>query len=138
MKTRRWPWFLMIVVVVAAAWMGVTENRLHRSPRPVSEGEVEAAAETLLVRKLSGPRYFHLPADGPIEDGGPWIEAADAVAQVPGIAAERHLDPEATRLVERLIDSMAEAHPHRMVGGKRIHLPRLNLSLDAVNNKDAR
>lgn len=133
MKTRRWPWFLLIAAV---AWMGVANYRA-RLPRPVSEGEVEAAAGTLLVKKLSGPRYFQMPAGGLVEEGGPWIEVADAWSQVPRIAAERHLDPAATRLLERLMKSMAEAHPHRMVGGQRIHLPRLNLSLDGINNKDA-
>jgi K+-transporting ATPase c subunit len=138
MRKKRWPWLILIAAMIAAGWTGVASYQNHRLPRPVSEREAEAVAETLLVRKLSGPRYFQVPADGPVEEGGPWIEEADAWSQVPRIAAERQMDRETTRLVERLIDRMAEAHPHRMVGGMRIHLPRLNLSLDEINNKNAR
>lgn len=130
MKRMLWLWFILAAAVVAVAGVFMVRDQAHDRLRPVSKDEAISAAETLLVKKLSGPRYFNATADEPDQEGGPWIDVADAWAQLPRIATARKLDSEAKELVGRLIDGMAESHPHRMVGGKRFNLPRLNLSLD--------
>jgi hypothetical protein len=38
----------------------------------------------------------------------------------------------AEHAIGQLIVKLAEPHPYRVVGGRRIHLLRLNLSLDAI------
>lgn len=128
--TRRWIIATLMALAVAATVIMLQP----RKPvvEPVSATDEAAAAEALLAAKLSGPRYFNPQVDVALEDRGRWIEVFDAVSQVPRIAAERHLGPEAVQAVRQLIVELSEPHPYRMVGGQRINLLRLNLSLDAI------
>ena len=128
--TRRW-------IITTAPALAVTAvvcmlNARRPAIEPVSATDEAAAAEALLAAKLCGPRYFNPQVVIALEDRGQWIEVFDAVSQVPSIAAERHLAPEAVLAVRQLIVELAEPHPYRMVGGQRINLLRLNLSLDAL------
>jgi potassium-transporting ATPase KdpC subunit len=132
MKPTLWRWILLTTMVVAVAVAGIVKFRGHRAVRPVSTREEIAVAERLLVDKLSGPRYFNAPASGIPEEGGPWIDAKDARSQVERVVAERKLGPEGHRKVEQFIEKLTEPYPSRMVGGERINLLRLNLSLDAI------
>ncbi len=132
MKTKACRWTIvtvaLLIAVIAIGWV----TYLTRGVSPVSEKEEIAVATALLAEKLSGPRYFNAPVPGISEEGGPWIDVADAESQLARIAAERKLRPEAIRELEQLIVKLTESHPSRIVGGKRINLPRLNLSLDSI------
>lgn len=132
MKTKACRWTIvtvaLLIAVIAIGWV----TYLTRGVSPVSEKEEIAVATALLAEKLSGPRYFNAPAPGTSEEGGPWIDVADAESQLARIAAERKLRPDAIRELEQLIVKLTEPHPSRIVGGKRINLPRLNLSLDSI------
>ncbi|MEO5715644.1 MAG: potassium-transporting ATPase subunit C [Luteolibacter sp.] len=123
---------MLVIAVIAIGWI---KYPMRHGVLPVSEREAIHAAESLLARKLSGPRYFNVPVAGIKEEGGPWIGAADARSQVPKITAERKLGPESAREIDRLIGQMTEPHPSRMVGGERINLLRLNLSLDSIKDQ---
>ena len=131
MNTKTLRWILVssgTAVLTAAAivcYKCCGDDGIH----PVSEQAAIAAAEQLLVQKLSGPRYF---SPSYWENGEPWIEVDDAWAQVPRVVAERNLGPDAKHAIGQLIDKMSQPHPHRMVGGERINLSRFNLSLDAI------
>lgn len=132
MKTKACRWTIvtvaLLIAVISIGWV----TYLMRGVSPVSEKEEIAVATALLAEKLSGPRYFNAPVPGTSEEGGPWIDVADAESQLARIAAERKLRPEAIRELEQLIVKLTEPHPSRIVGGKRINLPRLNLSLDSI------
>lgn len=127
MKTSAPHW-----TIIGAAAVMCLSSCGKQEPAPVSIEDERATADALLVTKLSGPRYFNVPADPVPEDGGPWIKAHEARAQMPRVIAERKLGPDGARAVERLIDEMTEHHPSRVLGGTRINLPRLNLSLDSI------
>lgn len=133
-KSRRWiPGCLIALVLTLAAAASIFFFYPNdHAIRPVSDRAEKATAETLLAHKLSGPRYFNASAEASPDDGGLWIDVADAWPQVPRIAAERKLGPAATRELGRLIEKLSEPHPYRVVGGERINLPRLNLSLDTI------
>jgi hypothetical protein len=122
------------VVVMALAVVALPLRNVLRSPRvhPASIEEERIAADAVLAEKLSGPQYFHAPAGVLQEHDGPWIGQIEAIAQMPHVVAERNLGPEGARAVELLINTLAEPHPSRAVGGMRIHLLRLNLSLDSI------
>lgn len=126
MKSRNLHWIILGVATMCISACG------KREPAPVSLEEERAAADALLVAKLSGPRYFSAAADAVPEDGGPWIKVHEARSQMPRVIAERKLGPEGVRAVELLIETMTEHHPSRVLGGTRINLPRLNLSLDSI------
>lgn len=133
MKTTTRRWLIIGVIALAAAVVAVVILCPHEgAPQPVSTREESAAAEALLAAKLSGPRYFNPQAAVALEGNGHWIWVDDAWSQVPRIVAERKLGPEAQQAIGRLIVKLAEPHPYRMVGGQRINLLRLNLSLDAL------
>lgn len=119
-------------IIFGVATMMVFSACGKREPTPVSIEEERAAADALLVEKLSGPRYFNAPGDTVPEDGGPWIKVHEARSQMERVIAERKLGPEGARAVELLIETMTEHHPSRVLGGTRINLPRLNLSLDSI------
>lgn len=120
---------MLILFVVAIACINPWRKQ---EPVPVSIDAERAAADAVLAEKLSGPRYFNAPADGVPEDGGPWIKVHEARAQIPGIVAERKLGPDGERALDQLVDKLTEHHPSRVLGGTRIHLLRLNLSLDSI------
>lgn len=101
--------------------------------KTVSKDEERAVAESLLAARLSGPRYFNAPAGTRPDRGVIWIEVDEALKQVPGIVNERGLGDGSGQAILRLIEKLSEEHPYRMVGGKRINLSRLNLSLDSMN-----
>lgn len=127
MKTSVLHWIVIgITVLMCVSACG------KREPAPVSIEEERAAADALLVEKLSGPRYFNAPGDTVPEDGGPWIKVHEARSQMERVIAERKLGPEGARAVELLIETMTEHHPSRVLGGTRINLARLNLSLDSI------
>ena len=132
MKSRTWRWIVTWGAISLLAVVCVAIYCRRETVRIVSPSEEAAVAEALLGEKLSGPRYFNPPVAGNKEGGGPWIGVKDAVAQVPRIATVRKLSPEATQKLKILIDQMAETHPYRAVGGERIDLTRLNLSLDSL------
>jgi K+-transporting ATPase c subunit len=132
MKSKLWRWLLLTAMVAAVVAVGIVKFRGQSDVRPVSPREQFAVAEKLLAEKLSGPRYFNVPASATNEESGPWIDVKDARSQLQRVVAERKLGPEDARKVERLIEKLTEPHPSRMVGGERINLPRLNLSLDAI------
>jgi K+-transporting ATPase c subunit len=128
--TRRW----LIISVIALAAVAAMVNQYPRQAalQPVSCEEETAAAEALLAAKLSGPRYFSPQVVVALEDHGRWIWIDDACSQVPRIVAERKLGPAGEHDVRQLIVKLSEPHPYRMVGGQRVNLLRLNLSLDAL------
>ncbi len=133
MRTTILGWIVVSVMALTVAAI----IRFARSPKgqaihPVSDKEERAAAEDLLAAKLSGPQYFTPKVVSALEDCGHWIEVSDAWSQVPRIVAERHISPSAEQSLERLISKLSEPHPYRVVGGQRINLLRLNLSLDAL------
>ncbi|GAA5119166.1 potassium-transporting ATPase subunit C [Luteolibacter yonseiensis] len=132
MKPNAWRWIITVGAAVFLAVVCVVAYLKRQDVRVVSPGEEAAIAEALLGERLSGPRYFNPVAGGGVETAGSWISVTDAMAQVSRIAGERKLDSEAVRKLELLIDRMAESHPYRAVGGERIDLPRLNLSLDSI------
>ena len=132
MKSKFRRWIVLAAIVAAVTVAVIIKFQAKQSVRSVSSREEIVAAESLLARKLSGPRYFNAPLAGINEAGGPWIDVSDASSQIERIARERQLGPDATVEVRRLVEQLAEPHPYRMVGGMRINLPRLNLSLDSI------
>lgn len=132
MKSKTLSSIIVAVVIALLGVVAIVEYRQPQRVNPVSPVEETAAAQTLLAEKLSGPRYFNPITGGAVEEGGPWIDVEDAVAQVSRISAERKLGPEAAQKLSLLIDQLAEPHPFRAVGGTRINLLRLNLSLDSL------
>lgn len=135
MNSKVWHWIMMGTIafaLVLAVPVAVKLLREHSAVQPVSLSDERAAAESLLAGKLSGPGYFILPAETRPEDGILWIDVDEALKQVPGIVKQRKLGPGSEQAILRLIGQLSEAHPYRMVGGKRINLSRLNLSLDSM------
>jgi K+-transporting ATPase c subunit len=132
MKTTTWRWIIVSVITLAVALVAHIQYPGKTAIHPVTYEEETAAAEALLAEKLSGPRYFSPQVVVALEDRGRWIEVDDALAQVPRIVAERGLGPVAEHAIGQLIVKLAEPHPYRVVGGRRIQLLRLNLSLDAI------
>ena len=134
MKTKPSTWITSIFIAIASVavlWLGMTRDRV---PAVVSSDDARVAADTALAGKLSGARYFNAPAHAEHvhEPGGPWITVHEAMVQVPRIAAERKLAADTSHQVEQLIGQLAEPHPYRMIGGPRVNLVRLNLSLDSI------
>jgi hypothetical protein len=132
MTTKHWQWIMGSVVALAVAALVCDHDPRDGAIHPVSELAEKAAAEALLAEKLSGPNYFNAPANTIPEDGQLWIDVTAAWPQVPRIAAARKLSPDDTRKVGELITKLSERHPYRVVGGERVNLLRLNLSLDAI------
>ncbi|MES2922898.1 MAG: potassium-transporting ATPase subunit C [Verrucomicrobiota bacterium] len=131
MKTKLCRWIAVAVIVVALVAVAIVKWQ-QDEVRIVSAAEESAIADALLAKELSGPRYFNAPAPITAEEDGRWIGVADADAQVSRVVSERNLSPHARREVEALIGKLTESNPSRMVGGKRINLNRLNLSLDSL------
>jgi hypothetical protein len=132
MKSRTLRWIIPLVVVILLVAVAMVRYRQPQGVNLVSPVEEAEVAQTLLAEKLSGSRYFNAVVGGTVEEGGPWIDVEDAVAQVSRISAERKLGREAAQKISLLIDELAEPHPFRAVGGTRINLLRLNLSLDSL------
>lgn len=132
MKSKAWRWYVLWLVVSLLAVAAFVTCRQRDMIRIVSPREEAAVAETLLGEKLSGPRYFNASFGENFEEGGPWIGVVDAMAQVPRISSERKFSPDVTHKLGMLIERMSEPHPYRSVGGERIDLTRLNLSLDSL------
>ena len=132
MKPKCWQWLIGIVAAFAVAAIVCYQYLWDGTIRPVSESAEKAAAEALLAAKLTGPGYFNASANTTLQNGELWIDVTNAWPQVPRIAAARKLDPEGTREIGRLIEKLSEPHPYRVVGGERVNLLRLNLSLDAI------
>lgn len=126
MKTKPVFWVILIALLV-----GIITTMIFRNgaPEVVSSGETDPpeAAEVLLARKLSGPGYFKAT--------GKWIEVYEAQRQLPTVVTERKLTLEAVAKAEHFIEELTEEPPSRMVGGQRINLSRLNLSLDSLNGQ---
>lgn len=130
MKATTIPWIIGGAAALAIA--ATTFYPKHGGVHPVTPSEENAAAESALDAKLSGPGYFRVTSAIQQEGGGLWIEVDDAMSQVHRIVVARKLGPDGSRKLEMLIEQTAEPHPYRVVGGKRIDLVRLNLSLDAL------
>ena len=135
-----------LVLLIAGLWLAIAAALIilfvswirfphDGSTSPVSASDEALAAERLLAEKLSGPRYFNAPVGDIREDGGPWIEVSEAWRQLPQVAAERKMSPAGIHRAERLIEQTAEDPPSRIVGGQRINLSRLNLSLDSLKER---
>ena len=136
MNSKVWNRIMMGTIafaLVLAVPVSVKLLQERSGVQAVSLKDERAAAESLLADKLSGPEYFTVPAETRPEDGILWIDVDEALKQVPGIVEQRKLGPGSEQAVLRLIGQLSEPHPYRMVGGKRINLPRLNLSLDSMN-----
>ena len=118
--------------MLALACMLLITCQCKRKTSVVSAPQERAVAESILTQKLSGPGYFRASDAGIEEDGGPWISVSDAIQQIPGVVAQRNLGADGTREIEKIVSLLAEPHPSRRVGGERIQLSRLNLSLDAI------
>jgi hypothetical protein len=88
-----------------------------------------AAGLALLAEKLSGPRYF---TSTNREDGELWISPVEAHKQLPRVATERNLSPEAISEVEKRINQLTTPPTSRIVGSERINLLQLNLALDSI------
>lgn len=132
MKTRSWRWLLAGIAALTVALIAIRYRAHLTKLEPVSDRDEKAAAEALLAAKLSGPRYFIPQVADPAGDDGRWIWVDDAVAQIQRVVEERNLGPEGTQAIRQLTVELAEPHPYRAVGGQRINLLRLNLSLDQL------
>ena len=132
MKTKYMRWMVTTAVALAVGgWIWINASQ-ESGICPVSIQDERAVADVVLAGKLTGPRYFNAPANAMREDDGLWIREFEARSQLPRVVAARKLGPEGARALERLIAALTEHHPSRMVGGTRINLLRLNLSLDAL------
>ena len=122
---------LTFVFCIAAGWL-IQRGRHDVIPIP----DEKAAAAALLAQKLSGPRYFQLPAaSGPnaLAPGGEIrISAEQARAQIDRVARERNLSTEQAKTLADLIDRLVEPPTSRMVGDSTVNLLRLNLALDEL------
>jgi potassium-transporting ATPase KdpC subunit len=126
-------WFVGIAAAVGvAAIVIVTIHGGGPRVHPVSDLEERDAAELSLAERLSGPRYFHAAADTKPEEGVLWLSAEKALEQVPRIVEQRNLDQHGAAAIRQLIEDLSEPHPYRVVGGARVKLSRLNLSLDEL------
>ena len=92
MKSKLWGWIAVAVMLITLAVVAIVKWR-QDEVRIVSAAEESAIAETLLAKKLSGPRYFNAAAPFTAEEDGRWIGVADAQAQVSRVVAERNLGP---------------------------------------------
>lgn len=116
---------IMFAVVIFSIWKFTRRDKI---PVP----DEKAAAMSLLVEKLAGPRYFNAPAAAGPDADGPWIGVEVARLQQDRVILERHWGQNQRAELDRLISQLAEPRPERMVGGYRIPLERLNLALDAL------
>lgn len=132
MKSKFLPWIAVAMVAIVTAIMIIAGALRKPGPDPVSVEDARTTADAALAEKFSGPRYFNGSANTMHDEGGTWITVHEAMVQVPRIAAERKLGPEGARQIEQLIGQLGEPHPYRMIGGPRVNLVRLNLSLDAI------
>ncbi len=126
-------WAFVLILALLAFFLYPREG--GDTVTPVSERERARTAESLLAQKLSGPAYFQAAPDDTADtadDTGPWITVGEALRQLPRVAAERKLGPEAKQHLERFIDETTEDPPSRVTGTARINLSRLNLSLDKL------
>ena len=134
MRTKTW-WLILalaMVLVILILAMVIIPPMRDCQVHPVSAQDEKVAAERLLAQQLSGPRYFNAPAGSLPDDGEIWIDAGEAIKQVPRIVAERKLRPELAKVVMLLVEKLSVPHPYRVVGGDRVNLLRLNLSLDSI------
>jgi len=134
MRTKTW-WIILITamaLVVLVIAVVSTPTMRDCQARPVSVFDEKVAAERLLARQLSGPRYFNASAGSVPDDGEMWIDPGEALRQVPRIVVERKWEPGQTKVVTQLIEKLSVPHPYRVVGGDRVSLLRLNLSLDSI------
>ena len=132
MNSKVPDWMFTGVRAFALACMLLITCQCRRKPTVVSAPQERAVAESVLTEKLSGPGYFTVPDTAIREDGGPWIPVSEAIKQIPRVVAARNLDANGNREIEEILTQLAEPHPSRRVGGERIQLSRLNLSLDAL------
>lgn len=124
-------WSAAVAVAALATGAAVWTSR---APLPlVSVREVQASARGALREKLTGPEYFTITRPVPMDEEKQWIAPDDARAQVDRIVLSRHLGPRAAEWIHSLVTAASEPHPSRAIGGERISLPRLNLSLDALD-----
>jgi len=123
---------IAIAATLAAAALAPYQCPQKTAVAPVEVVDEVVATQHFLDERFSSPRYFGLPAGHSHEAGGPWVEVADALAQVDRIVAARMLGPEAAAKVRLLVEELAEPNPSRSVGGWRVSLMRLNLLLDAI------
>jgi hypothetical protein len=117
-----------ITVLVAAlvlAGILALRSKMQEAPPP----DEKAAGLALLADKLSGPRYF---TSTNREDGELWISPAEARKQLPRVATERNLSPEAISEVDKRINQLTTPPTSRIVGSERINLLQLNLVLDSI------
>ncbi len=128
MKANGWYWLLPVAVAAGVMFLAWHE----KGPRPVSGEEARETAERLLAREMTGPRYFSAPVTAIQEEGGPWIDVPDAVAQTQGVAAARGLTAGQIEELKKIATRLAEPHPSRVVGGGRINLNQLNLTIDST------
>ena len=126
------------MAVLAMATLGCDRQQTPCRVEPVTTAAEKAAEEALLAAKLSGPRYFNPQVADPAADDGRWIWLDDALSQIPRITVERNLGPDAEPAIRALLTKLAEPHPYRTVGGQRIDLLRLNLSLDEIKSNPGR
>ena len=132
MKTPSRRWLLAGIATLTVAFIVICYRANFTKLEPVSDRDEKAVAGALLAAKLSGPRYFTPRVADPAGDDGRWIWVDDAVAQIQRIADERNLGTEGIQAIRQLTVQLAEPHPYRAIGGQRINLLRLNLSLDRL------
>ena len=130
MSRKEWCWVFVAIALVVGGGMYLVRNS-HFGEKPVTAEEAAVAADRLLADKLSGPRYFSASDAEINQDGGPWIEITEALRQLPSVAAERGVAAEKQEELKRMILRLAESNPSRAIGGSRINLNQLNLTLDS-------
>lgn len=123
---------IAIAATLAAAALAPYQCPQKPPTAPVGVVDEIVATQHFLDDRFSGPRYFGLPARHSHEAGGPWLEVADALAQIDRVVAARQLGPGGAAKVRSLVEELAEPNPSRSVGGSRVSLMRLNLLLDAI------
>ncbi|MCW1884393.1 potassium-transporting ATPase subunit C [Luteolibacter flavescens] len=94
------------------------------------------AAMILLQSQQSGPAYFHPENEvQPDEQGISWISPQQALGQLDRVMRERKLTAGDRQALTELISEASEPHPSRAIGGQRINVARLNVAMDARQEK---
>jgi K+-transporting ATPase ATPase C chain len=120
--------FLCLLIVI------VSVQRARNTPWEGFEkpDDVQVARERL-SREFAGPRYFQKTAGSESPDlPFPFIATPDAHTQIEGILTARALPAVSREPLDKLVDSLAEPSPSRVVGAERVNVLQLNLALDEM------
>ena len=125
-----------IIVVCSLLALAAYFKLADRRPDDLVIPNEKAVALAKLAEKFAGPGYFHQGPEDPrplvgAGQGDIYITVANAWAQEARVVKERHLSPEASAKVHRLIEWLTEPPPSRL-SSERVNMVRLNLALDEL------